>query len=98
MLIDSAGDTQTELMTGRVSRHLTNIARNDLHSIATITHQKGVTMGSLRGGSVDHSDEVTCDDETVLAFLLGVLRYEALLDNLHGCWVLGDGCWDIVWR
>ena len=70
-------------MTRDISRHLANITRDDLHGIAAVAHQKGVTTGGLRGGTVDDGDEVTCDDEAVLAFLLGVLGDQAFFDYFH---------------
>ena len=70
-------------MTRRVGRHLADKARDDLHGIAAIAHQEGVTVGGFRGRTVDDGNEVTCDDEAVLAFLLGVLCDQALLDDIH---------------
>ena len=83
MFFDSTGSANTELMARGVGRHLADIACNDFHRIATVTHQQGVAVGGFRGGAVDDSDEVTCDDETVLAFLLGVLGDLVLLDDGH---------------
>ena len=83
MPTDSTGDTETELVTGRIGRHLADITRDDLHGIAAIAHQEGVTACGLRGRTVDDGNEVTCDDEAVLAFLLGVLCDLALFDDIH---------------
>ena len=105
MLVDGSSDAKTKLMTGRVCRHFADISRDDLHGIASITHQQRVMAGGFGCRPVDNGDEITCDDESVLAFLFGVLRDQALLDDSHGywvmgigCWVLGDMYWCIVWR
>ena len=96
MLVDGSGDAKTKLMTGRVCRHFADISRDNLHGIASITHQQRVMAGGFGCRPVDNGDEITCDDESVLAFLFGVLRDQALLDDLHGCRVLGDKYWCIV--
>lgn len=83
MFSDSAGGTNTELMTGDVGWHFADIVCNDLHGKAAITHHKRVTAGGFRGGTVDNSDEITCDYETVLAFLFGGLCDLVLLDDCH---------------
>ena len=83
MFSDSTGGTNTELMTGDVGWHFADIVCNDLHGKAAIAHHKRVTAGGFRGGTVYNSDEITCDNETVLAFLLGVLGDLVLLDDGH---------------
>ena len=83
MFSDSTGGTNTELMTGDVGWHFADIVCNDLHGKAAIAHHKRVTAGGFRGGTVYNSDEITCDNETVLAFLLGGLCDLVLLDDCH---------------
>ena len=82
-LLYGSGDADAELMTGVLRRHAADISGNDMHSILAVAHKRMEATFGFRSGSVDNGNEITCDDETVLAFLLGVLRYEALLDNIH---------------
>ena len=77
------GDALAELLTTGVGRHAADIAAHEVHRIAPIAHPRAMVIGGLRGGSVDDGDEVICDDDSVLAFLRGVLRNDALLYYFH---------------
>ena len=83
MVGDGFGDAFTELLTTDVSRHAADIAAHKLHRISAIAHPRAMVIGGLRRGSVDDGDEVICDDDSVLAFLRGVLRNDALLYYFH---------------
>ena len=83
MVGDSFGDAFAELLTADVGRHTADIAAHQLHRIAPIAHPRAMVIGGLRRGSVDDGDEVICDDDSVLAFLRGVLRDDALLYYFH---------------
>ena len=67
----------------RVLRHAANVAGDQLHGIAPIAAKKAVTMLRLRRGAIDDGYEIICDDDSVLAFHLWILRDEFLFDNLH---------------
>ena len=70
-------------MTGSFGGHLTDDLTDDGHRIAAVRHTGTPLVLGLRGGAVDNSDEVICDDDSVLAFLLRILRYETLFDDYH---------------
>ena len=76
-------DTHTELVARCVGRHPTDIPTDELHGIAPVTHPGAVAPFGLRGAAIDDSDKVSGDDDPVLAFLLGVFRYDALLCYFH---------------
>ena len=80
---DGFGDAFAELLTTDVGWHAADVAADKLHRIASIAHPGAMAVGGLRGGSVDDSDEVICDDDSVLAFLRGALRNDALLYYFH---------------
>ena len=82
-LLYGSGDANAELMTSVLRRHATDIGCYDMHSVLAVAHKRMEATFGFRGGSVDDGNKITCDDETVLAFLFGVLRYEALLDDVH---------------
>ena len=64
-----------------VRRHLADEAADDGHGVTAVGHAGTPLARSLRCGAVDDSDEVICDDDSVFAFLRGVLGDEALLDD-----------------
>ena len=74
---------QAELTARDVGRHLTDITTDEQHGITPIARQRTMAARRLRCRAVDDSDEVICDDDSVLAFLLGTLRNDALLDYFH---------------
>ena len=77
------GDAFAELLTADVGWHVADITAYDSHGIASIAHPWAMAVGGLRGGSVDDGDEVICNDDSVLAFLRGALRNDALLYYFH---------------
>jgi len=83
MFVDISGDTRQELFTSSRFRHTADITLSQLHGIAPVGAQQAMSILALRSAAVDHSDEVICDDDAVLAFLLWVLGNEILLDNFH---------------
>ena len=80
---DGVGDTFAELPTADVGWHAADITAHDLHGIAPIAHPRTMAALGLGGGAVDDGDEVICDDDSVLAFLRGALRNDALLEDFH---------------
>ena len=74
---------QTELMAGGVLLHIADDLRDDLHRIPAVGTEKAVAAVGLAGGTVDDGYEVSGYDDSVLAFLLGVFRYDALLLDFH---------------
>ena len=80
---DIGSNTSHKLLARSGLRHTVDIARSQLHGITTVGAQQAVAVVALRGAAVDDGDEVICDDDGVLAFLLGVLRDEALFDDFH---------------
>ena len=77
-------------MTGYVLGCLAKILSDELHRIATVGAEEAVAACGLRGGAVDDSYEIICDDDSVLAFLVGILRNDDLFDDVHcGMVVLG---------
>ena len=79
----SLGGTHAELVTRRVGRHLSDIMAEQQHSISSIAYAWAMVTLGLGSASVDHGDEIICDDQAVFAFLCGALRYEVLLDDFH---------------
>ena len=63
--------------------HMLNVTAHQLHGIASVGAEDTVAILALRRATVNDSNEVICDDDAVLAFLLGVLRDEALFDDFH---------------
>ena len=80
---DDLRGLQTKLVTRDIGGHLTDIATDQLHGITAIAHHGTVVAWRLRGRAVDDGDKVICDDDSVLAFLRGTLRNDALLDYFH---------------
>ena len=80
---DVSRDALHKLRAGNVFRHLADITTDQQHRIASIAIEQTVAILRLAGRTVDNGYEVICDDDSVLAFLRGVLRDEALLDDLH---------------
>ena len=72
-----------ELMARSVRGHLSDNVADDNHRVTAVGHAGTPLALGLRGGAVDDGDEVICDDDSVLAFLRGVLWREALLDDIH---------------
>ncbi len=83
VLADSGRHAETELMAGGVGGHLADVLGDGPHGIAPVAHAGVMPVAGLGCGAVDDSDEVTCDDDSVLAFPDGALRSEALLYDLH---------------
>ena len=72
-----------KLVAGDVLGHPSYGLANNLHGKAAIGTEEAIAAAGLAGGTVDDSNEVIGDDDSVLAFLRGVLRDEALFDDLH---------------
>ena len=77
-----------ESLARRILWHAADIAADQLHSVAAITAEQAVTILRLGGRAIDDGYEIICDDDSVLAFLRGILWDEILLDNFHA-WVMG---------
>ncbi len=83
MTTDIGGDTGEELLTGGGLRHAPDISLSELHSITAVRAQDAMTVVGLRSAAVDDSNEVRGDDDSVLAFLFGILGDEILFDDFH---------------
>ena len=82
-IADGLCGSDAELMARGVRRQPSDDAADDGHRISAVGHAGAPLARGLRGGAVDDSDEVICDDDSVFAFLRGVLGDEALLDDCH---------------
>ena len=83
LLADLFSDTQTEIVTRYAFWGFANILPNEFHGIAPITIKETVTTIGLRGRAVNDCNEIVSDDDAVLAFLLGIFRYDDLFYYLH---------------
>jgi len=83
VLTDIGCHATHEFLTGRCLRYFANITRHEQHGIAPIAVQPTVTIFALRRAAINDGYEIICDDDAVLAFLLGVLGDDALFYNLH---------------
>ena len=83
MLPDVCRDACHKLLTTRSLGHAGDITADQLHGIAAIGAEDAVAVVGLRRGTVNDGNEVICDDDAVLAFLLWVLRDERLFEDLH---------------
>ncbi len=83
MASQCSGNTYAELMTAGVSRHFADIATDEQHGIATIAHEGAMVVLGFRGATIDNCYKIRSYDDSVLAFLVGVFRYDALLENFH---------------
>ena len=91
MLSDVCRDTATECVAADVFRGMTQIAADQLHTLAAVGTEEAVTKLTLGGAAVDDGNEVIGDDDSVLALSLWVFRYEGLFDDLHAWMVSGEG-------
>ena len=82
-LANDARGSEAELVARDVLGHTSDIATDELHGVASIAHRAVMASLGLRGGAVDDGYEVSGDDDSVLAFLRGVLRDDALLYYFH---------------
>ena len=83
MLADIGRYTTEESFAGGSLGHLTDIACCQLHGITAIGAKQAMAIVTLRRAAVDDGYEIIGYDDAVLAFLLGVFRYDALLENYH---------------
>ena len=82
-IADGLCGSHTELMARCVRGQPSDDAADDGHRITAVGHPGAPLARGLRSGAVDGGNEVICDDDSVLAFLRGVLWREALLDDFH---------------
>ena len=82
-LADGSCHADAELVTGVGGRHVSDEGGDGTHGTKAVAHHRSPFTVGLRGGAVDDGNEVTCDDDSVLAFPGGALRSEALLYDLH---------------
>lgn len=83
VLADVAGNSRQELLARGGLWHVANIATHQLHGIAAIGAQDTVAVVGLGGAAIDNGYEISGYDDSVLAFLCGILGNDCLLDNLH---------------
>ena len=82
-LADDARGPEAELVARGVLGHAVDIAANKLHGVAAIAHGPVMAAKGLRGRTVDDSDEIIGDDDSVLAWFQGTLCNLALFDDFH---------------
>ena len=101
VLANVSGDATKKGLACGVLGHAADIVADQLHGVSTVAAEQAVAILRLGRGTIDNCNKISAYDDSVLAFLRGILGYEGLLDYFHawvmgdGCWVLGDGCW--VW-
>ena len=83
MTAQCSGNTNTELMAAGVGRHLADITTDELHGIAAIAHKGAMATLGFGCAAVDNGNKIRSYDDSVLAFLAGAFRYDALLENFH---------------
>ena len=83
MFADIRRYTTEEGFAGSGLGHLADIVGRQLHGITAIRAKQAMAIVTLRRATVDDSYEIIGYDDAVLAFLLGVFRYDALLENYH---------------
>ena len=83
MFADAGRHTSQKHFASRRFRHRKNVFADQLHGIAAVTLEHAMPIIRLGSAAVDHGYEVISYDDSVLAFLLWVLRDVALFDNLH---------------
>ena len=91
MLADVCRDTATECLAADVLRGMTQIAADQLHTLAAVGTEEAVTELTLGGAAVDDGNEVIGDDDSVLALFLWAFGRQVLFDNLHAWMVSGEG-------
>lgn len=90
-------DTAEKLLASDVLWHVPDVACRQLHGIAAIGPQQTVAVLALGGAAVDDGYKVSGDDDSVLAFLFGVLGDEGLFYDSHW-WMMGNGSWTMADR
>ena len=83
MAAQRTGNTQAELMTAGVGGHSAYVATDEQHGIAAIAHDGAMATLGFRGAAINNSNKIRSYDDSVLAFLAGAFRYDALLENFH---------------
>ena len=85
VLANVSCNTTQKSLARRVLRHVADVATGQLHGVTAIAAEQAVAILRLAGRTIDDGNEVICDDDSVLAFLRGILWDESLLDNFHLC-------------
>ncbi len=79
------GHSVTEFFPCGLTGEMTEIISNKEHTVAAVLF----VFGNLRTGfactSVNDSDEVICDNDSVLAGLLSSFSYYLAFQNIHDC-------------
>lgn len=83
--MDISGDALAEVMAAGRGGHLTDIAADELHGIVPVALPRAVAAVGLGGAAVNDGDEIICYDDSVLAFLCGILGDDGLFDDFHCC-------------
>ena len=83
MTAQRTGNTNTELMAAGVGGHFAYVATDELHGIAAIAHEGAMATLGFGCAAVDNGNKIRSYDDSVLAFLAGDFRYDALLENFH---------------
>lgn len=86
MLSNRIGHTSQELFTCYILGHAGNVTADELHGISSVRPEQAVMIVRFRGTAINDSNEVICYDDSVLAFLLGILGDESLLYYFHRAW------------
>ena len=83
-------------MTSHLFGGMTQVAAYQPHRLSAIAAEDAMAIVCLRGRAVDDGDEVRGDEDAVLAFSLGILRDEALFDDLHDVCCLMSDVWGLM--
>ena len=86
VLANVSGDTTKKGLACGVLRHAADIVADQLHGVSTVAAKQAVTILRLGRRTIDNCNKISAYDDSVLAFLRGILGYECLLDYFHA-WV-----------
>ena len=90
VLADSRCDTTKKLIASDLLWHSAYKTSRQQHGIAAIAVKPAVAVVALGGRAVNDRCEVSGDDDSVLAFLFGILADECLFYYFHGLTELYD--------
>ncbi len=91
MTANVCSNARQELLAVGGFGHALNITAHQLHGVATVRAQQRMAVIALGRRTVNDGYEISGDDDSVLAFLRGVLGNERLFDYFHGT---DKNCWD----
>jgi len=83
MFADAGSNSSQEFLASDVFRHVADVATDELHGIAAVGTPQTMAQLALGCAAIDDGNEISGDDDAVLAFHLGVLGNESLFYDLH---------------